>query len=52
MGIELIGVLIFARLMEASQFLRENALLLSASFILPVIWLIGIITVVRKWRAE
>jgi hypothetical protein len=52
MGIELIGVLIFARFMELSQFFRENALLLSLSFILPVLWLIAIITVVRRWRAE
>jgi hypothetical protein len=52
MGIELIGVLIFARLMELSQFLRENALLLSLTSILLILWLTGIITVVRRWRSE
>lgn len=52
MGLELIGVLIFARLMELSQFLRENALLLSLTSIFLVLWLTGIITVVRRWRSE
>ena len=50
MGIEIIGILIFARLMELSQFLRENALLLSVPSIFLLLWLTGIITLVRRWR--
>jgi hypothetical protein len=52
MGIEIIGILIFARLMELSQFLRENALLLSVPSIFLLLWLTGIITVVRRWRTK
>jgi hypothetical protein len=52
MGFEIIAVLLFARLMEVSQLLRENAGLLFFSSLLTVLWLTGVITVVRRWRAE
>ncbi len=52
MGIETIALLIFARLMELSLLLLENAGLLFFSFLLLVLWLTGIITVVRRWAGQ
>lgn len=52
MGFETIAFVIFARLMELSQFLRENAALLFFSALFLILWLTGIITVVRRWRSE
>jgi len=52
MGFELIAVLLFARLMEVSQLLRENAGLLFFSSLFTVLWIGGIITVVRRWSGE
>lgn len=52
MGIEMLGVLIFAWLMELSEFLRANAVLLFGFFTFLLLWLTGIITVVRRWAAE
>jgi len=52
MGFEIIGILLFARLMEISQLLRENAGLLFFSTIFMLLWLGGIITVVRRWSGE
>ena len=52
MGIETIALLIFALLMELSQLLLENAGLLFFSSLLLVLWLTGIITVVRRWSSE
>ena len=52
MGLELIAVIIFAELMELSQFLRANAGLIFFSSLLLILWITGIITVVRRWRAE
>ena len=52
MGFEVIAVLLFARLMEISQLLRENAGLLFFSTIFMLLWLGGIITVVRRWSGE
>jgi hypothetical protein len=52
MGIELIGILVFARLMEISRFLEDNAGLLFFSSLFLILWMTGVITVVRRWRAE
>ena len=52
MGFELIGILLFARLMEFSQMLRENAGLLFFSTLFMVLWIGGIITVVRRASGE
>ena len=52
MGIETIALLIFARLMELSQLLLENAGLLFFFSLLLVLWLTGIITVVRRWAGQ
>jgi hypothetical protein len=52
MGIELIGILIFARLMEISRFLEDNAGLLFFSSLFLILWMTGVITVLRRWRAE
>ena len=52
MGIELIGILLFARLMEISRFLEDNAGLLFFSSLFLILWMTGVITVLRRWRAE
>ena len=52
MGIELIGILVFARLMEMSRFLEDNAGFLFFSSLFLILWMTGVITVVRRWRAE
>jgi hypothetical protein len=52
MGFEVIAVLLFARLMDFSQLLRENAGLLFFSTLFMIVWLGGIITVVRRWSGE
>jgi hypothetical protein len=52
MGIELIGILLFARLIEISRFLEDNAELLFFSSLFLILWMTGIITVLRRWRAE
>jgi uncharacterized membrane protein len=52
MGIETIALLIFARLMELSLLLLENAGLLFFSSLFLVLWLTGIITVVRRWAGQ
>ena len=52
MGFEVIAVLLFARLMEFSQLLRENAGLLFFSTLFMIVWLGGIIAVVRRWSGE
>jgi hypothetical protein len=50
MGMEIIALVIFARLFEISQFLQNNAALLFFSSLLLVLWLTWVITVVRRWR--
>jgi hypothetical protein len=52
MGFETVAVLIFARLMELSQLLVENIGLLFFSSLILILWLIGIITVVRRWAGQ
>jgi hypothetical protein len=52
MGFEVIAVLIFALFMEVDQFIRENAGLLFFSSIFLILWLSGIITVVRRWAGQ
>jgi hypothetical protein len=52
MGFETIGLLIFARLFELSQFLMDNAALLFFSSLFLILWLTGIITVLRRWAGE
>jgi hypothetical protein len=52
MGIDTIALLIFAWLIELSQLLLENAGLLFFSSLLLVLWLTGIITVVRRWAGQ
>jgi len=52
MGIETIALLIFARLIELSFLLLENAGLVFFSSLLLVLWLTGVITVVRRWAGE
>ena len=52
MGFETIALVIFARLIELSQFLRDNAALLFFSLFFLILWLTGIITIVRNWRSE
>ena len=52
MGLEIIGIVIFARLMELSELLRENAGLLIFTSVFTVLWASGIITVVRRWEGR
>jgi hypothetical protein len=52
MGFETIALVIFARLMEVSRFLEENAGLLFFSSLFLILWMTGIITVLRRWREE
>jgi hypothetical protein len=52
MAIEIIGVILFAYLMEISNFIRHNAALLFFGSIFLTLWMTGVITVVRRWRAE
>jgi hypothetical protein len=52
MGFETIAFVIFAQLMEVSSFIEDNFGLLFFSFLLLILWITGIITVVRRWRAE
>jgi hypothetical protein len=52
MGIETIALLIFARFIELSLFLLENAGLLFFSSLALIFWLTGVITVVRRWAGE
>ena len=52
MGFETIALLVFARLMELSRFLEDNAALLFFSSLFLILWITGIITVVRRWREE
>ena len=49
MGIEIIAVVIFARLFEASSFLMQNAVLLVSTTVFLILCLSGIITVMRRW---
>jgi uncharacterized membrane protein len=52
MGLETVALLIFARLMELSQFLMENAALLFFCSLFLILWITGIITVLRRWAGE
>ena len=52
MGIESLALVIFAWLLELSRFLEDNAGLLFFTSLLLVLWLTGVITVVRRWRSE
>lgn len=52
MGIESLALVVFAWLMELSRFLEDNAGLLFFTLLFLVLWLTGIITVVRRWRSE
>jgi hypothetical protein len=52
MGIESLALVIFAWLMELSRFLEDNAGLLFFTSLLLVLWLTGVINVVRRWRSE
>lgn len=52
MGIEMLGVLIFAWLVELSEFLATNAVLLFVFFTSLLLWLTGIITLVRRWAGQ
>jgi hypothetical protein len=49
MGIELIALVVFARLLEASSFLLQNAVLLVSTTVFLVLSLSGIITLMRRW---
>ena len=52
MGIESLALVIFAWLMELSGFLEDYAGILFLTSLLLVLWLTGVITVVRRWRSE
>ena len=52
MGLEVIAVLVFALFMEVDQFIRENVGLLFFSSIFLILWLSGIITIVRRWAGQ
>ena len=52
MGFEMIGILIFAGLIEVSEWLRANAVLIFGFSTFLLLWLTGIITVVRRWSSE
>ena len=52
MGIESLALVIFASLVELSVFLEDNAGLIFFISLLLVVWLTGVITVVRRWRSE
>jgi hypothetical protein len=52
MGIEMVALVIFAQLVEASVFLEQNAGLLVGTFLFLFLFATGSITVVRRWREE
>lgn len=52
MGIETIVVLFLASLIQLSDFLERNAALISFLVLFLAAWLTGVITIVRRWRAE
>jgi hypothetical protein len=52
MGIEMVAVLIFAQLLEASLFLEKNAELLSLTFGFLIVWFFLTLAVVQRWRSE
>jgi hypothetical protein len=52
MGIEMVALVIFAQLVEASVFLEQNAGLLVGTFLILILSATGSITVVRRWRSE
>jgi hypothetical protein len=52
MGIESLALIIFAWLMELSRFLEDNSGLLFSTSLLLIVWLTGVMTVVRRWRSE
>ena len=52
MGIEIIGVVIFAWLLQASHFLMENALLLFLTSAVLILWMTGIVTLMRRWEGR
>ena len=52
MAIEMIGVLIFAWLVGLSQFLAANAVLIFVCFASLLLWLNGIITIIRRWERQ
>jgi hypothetical protein len=52
MGIEVIAFLVLTQLYYVSDFLERNAALLFFLSLFLVLWLTGVITTVRRWRAE
>jgi hypothetical protein len=52
MGIEMVAVVIFAQLLEASLFLQKNAELLALTFGFLTVWVFLTLAAVRRWRAE
>jgi len=52
MGIELIGVVLFARLIEVSQFLREHGGLIFFTATFLILWACGVIAAVRRWEGR
>ena len=52
MGIESLALVIFAWLIDLSRFLENNAGLLFFTSVLLLVWLTGVITIVRRWRSE
>jgi uncharacterized membrane protein len=52
MGIEMVAVVIFAQLLEASLFLEKNAQLIFFTFGFLILWVFLTLATVRRWRAE
>jgi hypothetical protein len=52
MGIEMVLLLIFGQLVEASMFLEQNFAPLLATSLFVILSTSGSITVLRRWRSE
>ena len=52
MSIELIPILLFAWFVELIKPIQANSGLLFLTPLLAIVWALGIIALVRRWRAE
>jgi uncharacterized membrane protein (UPF0136 family) len=52
MGIEMVAVVIFGLLLEASLFLEKNGQLIGLTFGFVILWILLTLAAVRRWRAE
>jgi hypothetical protein len=48
MGLDTIAVMLIVQLLEASEFIRKNGGLIFFSALFLILWLSGVITIVRR----